>query len=175
MKNRGRRADEFIRVLKAIWTTDPVEFHGEFFNVPRANIFPKPVQKPHPPVYLAAFSPSGLKRVATMANGWLPHGASPDVLKRIMTRINGMAYEAGRGPDKLELVVRANIAVTDEPLSAPRLMCTGSPEQVKVDIAAIRDVGVDELHFDPSFSPDGTSLDGFLKTMVQMKQLADVA
>ena len=72
MKGRGRRADEFISVLKAIWTTDPVELHGEFFRVPRSNILPKPVQKPHLPVYLAAYSPSGLKRVATMADGWLP-------------------------------------------------------------------------------------------------------
>ena len=175
MKGRGRRADEFISVLKAIWTTDPVEFHGEFFRVPRSNILPKPVQKPHLPVYLAAYSPSGLKRVATMADGWLPAAMPPVVLKRMMTGIKGMAQEAGRDPSELEVVVRANFVVTEEPLGDPRSICTGSPEQIKADIAAIREIGVDEIHFDPTFSPDGTSLEGFLKTMEQMKILAEVA
>jgi len=72
MKQRGARADEFLRVLKAIWTTDPVEFRGQFFQVPKSYITPKPVQKPHPPIYLAAFAPPALKRVATLADGWNP-------------------------------------------------------------------------------------------------------
>ena len=69
LKGRGKRADEFISVLKAIWTTDPVEFKGEFYTVPKSIIQPKPIQKPHPPIYLAAYAPSALKRVATMADG----------------------------------------------------------------------------------------------------------
>jgi len=62
MKELGKRADEFIAVLKAIWTTDPAEFHGEVYTLPRSIIQPKPVQKPHPPIYLAAFSPAALRR-----------------------------------------------------------------------------------------------------------------
>jgi len=52
---RGARADEFLDVLRAIWTTDPVEFHGRFYRIPRSVIGLKPVQKPHPPVYLATY------------------------------------------------------------------------------------------------------------------------
>ena len=55
MKVRGARADEFIQVLKTIWTTDPAEFHGKFFSLPKSHISAKPVQKPHPPVFIAAF------------------------------------------------------------------------------------------------------------------------
>ena len=69
MKGRGKLADEFIRVLKAIWTTDPVEFHGERYNIAKSHILPKPLQKPHPPIYLAAYAPSAMKRVAAMADG----------------------------------------------------------------------------------------------------------
>ncbi len=172
MKARGRRADEFISGLKAIWTTDPVEFHGEFYHVPKSVILPKPVQKPHPPIYLAAFSDSGLKRTATMANGWLPAGMPPEGLKQMIAGLKGMAQEAGRDPTELAVVVRANILVTEEPLGDPRFLCTGSPDQIKADIAATREIGVDEIHFDPSFSPDGTSLEGFLKTMELMKTLS---
>ena len=173
MAGRGRRADEFIGVLKAIWTTDPVEFHGDFYNIPKSNILPKPVQKPHPPIYLAAFSPGGLKRTATMANGWLPAGVPPDGLKQMIAGLKGMAQEAGRDPAEVQVVLRANLEMTKEPLGEPRFNCTGSLEQIRDDIAANRELGVDQLHFDPSFSPDGTTLDGFLKTMEQMKTLAE--
>src|SRR5262249_41086508 len=53
MTKRGARADEFLQVLKAVWTTDPAEFKGKFFTLPKSYIYPKPVQKPHPPIYLA--------------------------------------------------------------------------------------------------------------------------
>src|SRR6478735_8419702 len=51
MTKRGAMADEFIQALKSIWTTNPVEFHGKFYNIPKSYINPKPVQKPHPPIY----------------------------------------------------------------------------------------------------------------------------
>ncbi len=70
--------------------------------------------------------------------------------------------------------MRANIEVTEEPLGDQRYIGTGSPDEIKADIAAAREIGVTELHFDPSFSPDGTSLEGFLKTMEQMKVLAEM-
>ena len=172
MKARGRRADEFIAVLKAIWTTDPVEFHGEFYQIPRSIILPKPVQKPHPPIYLAAYTPSGLKRAATLANGWLPAGVPSDGLKQMIAGLKGMTQEAGRDPAEVDVVVRANVVVTDEPLGDERFMFLGSLDQIKSDIVATRELGATELHFDPTFSPDGVSLDRFLSRMEQIRELA---
>ena len=172
MKNRGARADEFVQVLKAIWTTDPVEFKGAFFQIPKSFIQPKPVQKPHPPIYLAAYSPGGMKRVATMADGWLPAGTPIDATTQMMEGMRGMASQAGRNPDDIKLVIRANLVITGEPLGDDRWIFSGSQDQIKSDIQATRDIGTDELHFDPSFSPDGTSAEGFLKGMEQIKQLA---
>ena len=70
MKNRGARAEEFLKVLKAIWTADPAEFKGQYYTLPKSHIGPKPVQKPHPPVYMAAFVPAAMNRIARLANGW---------------------------------------------------------------------------------------------------------
>ena len=168
MKGRGKRADEFLSVLKAIWTTDPVEFHGEFYQLPKSIIQPKPVQKPHPPIYLAAYTPSGLKRVATMANGWSPVGVPLNGMKEMMEGVKGMAQQAGR---EVEVVVRANINVTEQALGGERFDFYGSLDEIKADITAAKELGVDELHFDPSFSPDGTSVDGFLKRMEQLREL----
>ncbi|MFQ5880787.1 MAG: LLM class F420-dependent oxidoreductase [Dehalococcoidia bacterium] len=171
MKGRGRRADEFIGVLKAIWTTDPVEFHGEFYHVPKSIIQPKPVQKPHPPIYLAAFTSGGLKRAATMADGWFPVGVPPDGMKQMIGALKGMAQQAGRDPAEVEVVVRANFVVTEQPLGDQRFIFTGSSDEIKADIAATRELGAAELLFDPTFSPDGTSVDGFLSRMEKMREL----
>jgi probable F420-dependent oxidoreductase len=67
-QDRGKRADESIEMLKKIWTTDPVEFQGKHYRIPKSFIGPKPVQKPHPPIYMAAFTSSAMKRVAAEAN-----------------------------------------------------------------------------------------------------------
>ena len=162
-------------MLKAIWTTDPVEHHGKFFHIPKSIIQPKPVQKPHPPIYLAAYAPGSMKKVATMGDGWFPAGTPADVTAQMMQGIRDIAKEAGRDPMDLKLVIRANLIVTSEPLDEKRWVCSGSPDQIKSDIQALKNIGTDDLCFDPTFSPAGNSLEGFLSTMEQTKQLADAA
>jgi probable F420-dependent oxidoreductase len=171
MKGRSRRADEFIGVLKAIWTTDPVEFHGEYYHVPKSVILPKPVQKPHPPIYLAAYTPGALKRTASLADGWNPAGVPLDGMRQMLDGLKGMAQQAGRDPGELKVVVRANLVVTERPLGDQRFIFTGSPDEIKADIAATREFGAAELFFDPTFSPDGHSVDGFLSRMAKIREL----
>src|SRR5574341_179618 len=145
MKNRSRRGDEFLQVLHAIWKTDPAEFEGKYFRLPKSTIQPKPVQKPHPPIYLAAFSPRALKRVATLADGWNPVGLPISNMTQRMAGIRSMAREAGRDPNELEIVVRANLAITPEPISENRWIFSGSLEQIKGDIQACREIGAAEV------------------------------
>jgi len=76
MSDRGKRTDEALEVLKAIWTTDPVKFDGTYYTIPTSVIRPKPIQEPHPPIYLAASTPRGLARVARYADGWIPLGVT---------------------------------------------------------------------------------------------------
>jgi probable F420-dependent oxidoreductase len=172
MKGLGKLADEFIAVLKAIWTTDPVEFQGEVYQVPKSIIQPKPVQRPHPPIYLAAYAPTALKRAATAANGWTPVGVPLDGMKQMREALEGMAREAGRDPAEVEVVVRANIHITKEPLGEQRpAPFYGSVDEIKADIEGTRELGAAEIFFDPSFSPDGGSVEGFLSRMEQMREL----
>ena len=168
---KGRYADEFLAVLKAIWTTDPVEFHGEFFHLPKSVIQPKPVQKPHPPIYLAAYSPGALKRAATMADGWNPAGIPLDGMKEMLEGLRGMAKQAGRDANDVAVVVRANFTLTDEPLGDERFIFYGSADEIKADIAGVRELGAAELFFDPTFSPDGATVEGFLSSMERIREL----
>src|SRR5215470_7404478 len=102
---RGAMADEFLTLLKAIWTTNPVEFHGKFFNVPKSYIDLKPVQKPHPPIYLGAFVPAALKRLAKLADGWNPVFLPLPVMAQMYESLRQTAQEAGRDPGSIGMIV----------------------------------------------------------------------
>jgi len=171
MKQRGARADEFLQVLKAIWTTNPVEFHGKFFQIAKSYIYPKPVQKPHPPIYLAAFAPPALKRLATLADGWNPVMIPVAGMADMFGAAKQMAKEAGRDPSSLSLVIRGNLEISEKPLGKERAIFTGSVEQIKEDIAGCRQIGAHELFFDPTFMAGAQSLERWLALMEQVRKL----
>ncbi|MCH7811337.1 MAG: TIGR03619 family F420-dependent LLM class oxidoreductase [Chloroflexi bacterium] len=171
-KGLGKRADEFMELLKAIWTTDPVEYDGEFFKLAKSSIQPKPVQKPHPPISLAAYSPGAMQRVAKYANAWMPGGVPVDDMKEMFEGIKGMAQQAGRDPAELKLIVRANLYMSQQPAGEGRYIFAGSPDEIKADIAAVRELGAEEVLFDPTFEEQGTTVEGFLSQMEQIWELA---
>ena len=171
MKGLGKLADEFIAILEGVWTTDPFEFHGEVYQVPRSTAMARPVQKPHPPIYLGAFAPSALARTARSASGWNPVFLSIDAMRDMKAMILSLARDAGRDPGAIEVVVRANINETAQPLGKDRPIFYGTRDQIAGDLAATRDLGVAEIFVDPSFSPAGTTVDGFLSTMEWTRDL----
>lgn len=169
---KGKRADELIRAIKTIWTTDPVEFKGEYVQIAESIIGLKPIQKPHPPIYMAAYAPSALQRVARESDGWFPVGIPLKAVPEMFGGIQEMAKEAGRDPSKLELLVRGNCEFSDSPLGGDRADFTGTIEQIGTDIATAREIGAHELVLDVQFAPGVESKDDYL---TRMKQLWDVA
>ena len=159
-QDRGKRADESIEVLKKIWTTDPVEFQGKHYRIAKSFIGPKPVQKPHPPIYLAAFTPSAMKRVAAEAHAWLPVGIPLSDVGAMFEAIKNMAKEAGRDPSALELIVTAGVEIHKRPIEKERIEFTGSVEQIGEDFATARKVGAAEIAIYAQFlAPDETAED----------------
>src|SRR5215813_4989691 len=174
-EERGKRADEIIAALKTIWTTDPVEFQGKYYRIPKSFIELKPVQKPHPPIYMAAFTPSAMKRVAKEANGWFPVGVPLAAVPQMFEGIKGMAKEAGRDPAALELIVRANAEFSDTPINKDRADFTGALEQIAGDVAETRKLGAAEIVFDVQFSPDVKTVDDIVARMEQLYQVSKQA
>jgi probable F420-dependent oxidoreductase len=166
---RGALADEFLPLLKAIWTTNSVEFHGKFFNVPKSYIDLKPVQKPHPPIYLGAFVPAALKRLAKLANGWNP------VFLPVPVMADMLAQEAGRDPSAILMVVHAGLDVRDKPLGKDRAIFSGSLDQISDDVTACAKIGAQEVFFDPAFAPEGQSLDYWLALLDQLQGMMTVS
>jgi alkanesulfonate monooxygenase SsuD/methylene tetrahydromethanopterin reductase-like flavin-dependent oxidoreductase (luciferase family) len=152
-----------------------VEFRGKRFNIAASTIQPKPVQKPHPPIFLAAYAPSAMKRVATHADGWIPVGIPVPGMQQMWQAIQGMAREAGRDPSELKLIVRANFTITPEPLGVDRWIFSGSEDQIRQDIQAVRDLGAEEIEFDPTTGPQGDTLESWLESMERIRELAGAA
>jgi probable F420-dependent oxidoreductase len=172
---RGKRADENLEALMAIWTTDPVEYESPDFTIPPSVIGPKPVQSPHPPIYMAAYTEAAMARVARFADGWMPVGVPIDGMTAMLDAIRQMAEGHGRDPDSIELIVRANISVTDEPLGDDRFIFTGSMDQIRADVAGSRAAGAAELTFDVSFDPAVTTVEGFLAGLDTWREVGQAA
>lgn len=170
-KGRGARASEFLQVLKAIWTTNPVEFHGKYFSIPASFIGPKPLQKPYPPIFMAAYKTSALKRAATYADGWQPNGAILlGEMPRMIAEFRAMAKAAGRDPAAMLLNVVATVQVTPNEITGKRAYFTGSEAQVRADIAQTKALGATELIFELDLSP---GIDELLGTITRLRPLAD--
>jgi alkanesulfonate monooxygenase SsuD/methylene tetrahydromethanopterin reductase-like flavin-dependent oxidoreductase (luciferase family) len=172
-EGRGDRMGEAVQVLKAIWTTDPVEFQGEFYRVPKSIIGPKPIQQPHPPIYMAAYVRPAMQRVAQLADGWFPVGIPLDAVGQMFDGIKGMMQEAGRDPEDLHLIVRANLVISETPLGDDRTDYYGTMEQIEGDFAKTRELGADELIVDVQFSPDVQSTDDILARMETIRGMVD--
>jgi probable F420-dependent oxidoreductase len=170
MKQRGAMADEFLQLLKKIWTENPVEFQGKFYKLPKSYIDLKPVQKPHPKIYLAAFVPAALRRLAKYADGWNPTAVPIEGMAQMFATIKQMTQEAKRDPSSLEMVVRANLQITEKPIETGRHIFSGSLDQIKEDTDACRKIGVHEVHFDAGFASAHQTLDGSLALMEQLRK-----
>jgi probable F420-dependent oxidoreductase len=172
MRQRGAMADEFLQVLKAIWTTNPAKYEGKFFRVPESYINQKPVQKPHPPIYLAAFAPAALKRLATMADGWNPVAIPVAGMVQMFGAVQQIAKEAGRDPSSLAMVVRANLHITEKALGAGRGIFAGSLEQIREDAQACAKIGARELIYDVTFEKRAQTIEGWLHLMDGLRNIA---
>jgi probable F420-dependent oxidoreductase len=171
MKSRGAKADEFLAVMKAIWTTDPAEFSGKYYTLPKSHIGPKPVQNPHPPIYLAAFAPGALNRIARLADGWNPVAIPVEGMRQMFDGIKQTAREAGRDPSQLQLIVRANVEIRDKPRAKEGMIFTGTVAQIKEDVEACKALGAHEVHFDPTFMAGAQHIDRWLALMEQLRKL----
>jgi probable F420-dependent oxidoreductase len=174
-QERGKRADELIQALKKIWTTDPAEFQGKYYRIPKSVIGPKPVQKPHPPVYMAAYTPSAMKRVAAEANGWFPVGIPLSGVGPMFEGIKGMAKEAGRDPATLELIVRANVEIHNSPIQKDRVDFTGTLDQIAEDFKATQKLGAAEIVLDVQFSPGVETANDVVSRMDELWRVAKQA
>src|SRR5437867_7157759 len=111
---RGRQADEILRVFKELWTSDHPRFAGEFYRFDDVGFAPKPVQKPHPPIWVGGDSPGAFRRVVTLGDGWHATSKTPAQMKEALGRLREAAEKAGRQSETLAISLR--LGLTDDML-----------------------------------------------------------
>ncbi|HYE90166.1 MAG TPA: LLM class flavin-dependent oxidoreductase, partial [Terriglobales bacterium] len=111
---RGRQADEILRAFKELWTSDKPAMDGEFVRFRDIGFAPKPVQKPHPPIWVGGNSPGAFKRVVTYGDGWHATYLQPPELRASLDKLRAAADAAKRPFESIELSMRC--AATKGPI-----------------------------------------------------------
>jgi probable F420-dependent oxidoreductase len=144
-ERRGARAEEYVRVLRTLWTEDPASFDGEFYTVPPSHMSPRPVQPGGPPILLGGVVPAALKRAGRIASGWLSRSAHN--LEGIAEDI-AVVRAAAPDPDAVRVVVRGVVRPGER---GGRL--SGSYDDIRADTAWLAEQGVTELYYDLNWHP----------------------
>ncbi len=130
-KNRGRRSEEQIEVLRALWTKELVTFKGRWHKITDAGINPLPIQRPIP-IWFGGSAELLLRRVARLGDGWFPLIEPGDKVRAMIEKIRAYAKEAGRDPSAIGIEGRVAIAA-------------GSPEQWIKAISQWKELGATHL------------------------------
>jgi probable F420-dependent oxidoreductase len=154
---RGAVTDEYLDAFRAIWTRDRVTFHGKYTHIEDLLIDPKPVQKPHPPIWVGGESGPSMRRAARFGDAWYPIGSNNahllDTLPRLeagIGRLRRMTEAAGRDPAAVGVVFRVKRYAFGSPPASDgnRRLFSGTIDAVLEDIHALQRLGVTALDFD---------------------------
>ena len=170
-EERGAVTDEYIRAFKVLWTEDDPHFQGKYISFDDISFLPKPVQKPHPPIWDGGESRPALRRTAELADGWYPLGSNPtfpmgtpEQLKAGMERLAGYAERFGRDPSTIETIYRTHqFELLKQAAGPDRLPFVGDADQIAGDIRQYQDMGVTSMIWD--FLRQTDDLDSMLGLM----------
>jgi probable F420-dependent oxidoreductase len=135
-RERGRRTDEAIRVIRMLWTQDEVTFQGEFYKLDRITVLPKPWQSP-PPIWIGGKSEAAQKRTARLGDGWMPSFITPDEFRTGVERVQELAAAERREVPADHFGTLINFALADSPDAAAAMAGPFIPRG-RVDEATIR-------------------------------------
>jgi probable F420-dependent oxidoreductase len=146
-KDRGAVTDEYLQVYKELWTKEDASFDGKYYQISDTGFEPKPVQKPHPPVWIGGHSGPAVRRAAKYGDGWMPIGLrppailEPEELAGKIARLRKLTVEAGRAEDAVALTFSTGVVFNDAAGSS-RAWMQGNPDQIASDLRQYQDLGV---------------------------------
>lgn len=117
MRQRGALTNECIAIMKELWTNPDPSYRSSRWHFSDLKFAPKPVQKPHIPLWIGGSSPGAMKRAATMGDGWHPSGLTPEQFNVGREEVRKMASAAGRDPNSLAMSIRVEVEVHGKPSS----------------------------------------------------------
>jgi probable F420-dependent oxidoreductase len=154
---RGAVTDEYLKLMRATWTTDPVRFEGRHYTLRDAHALPKPVQRNGIPIWIGGHTDAAVKRAATLGDAWHPIALRPPGLllpAEYATRVKQLhawAQRAGRDPKAVALTLRVPMEVRPKTAKTPagdRPMFQGTAAEIRDDLRAYETLGVSHVVFD---------------------------
>ena len=154
---RGKVTDEFVDAFKVLWTQERPVFHGRYTNIEGLLVDPKPVQKPHPPIWVGGESAPSMRRAARVGDAWYPIGTNQanmlDTRPRLeagIARLRKLTAEAGRDPNAVGVVYRVKRFAYEAPPATDghRRLFTGTLADTIDDAKALKAMGVTAIDFD---------------------------
>jgi probable F420-dependent oxidoreductase len=145
-RQRGRRTDEAIAMLKALCAEDGADF------------LPKPVQRPHPPLWIGGRSEAALRRAARAGDAWHPSHLTVEELRGQVAQLRAQCERAGRSPDEVAVTTRRKLVRDGSPVDADRVL-QGGAGAIAATVAELEQVGVAHLIVELPGSSEGELLE----------------
>ncbi|HSU06251.1 MAG TPA: LLM class F420-dependent oxidoreductase [Acetobacteraceae bacterium] len=155
---RGAVTDEYLQAFRVLWTEERPRFAGKYANFENVVFAPKPVQRPHPPIWVGGESPPALRRTARLGDAWYPIGTNRqhplDSLPRLqaaIVRLQHLVTDAGRDPASVTVVYRVKRVGAALPARASdgaRRLFSGDDADIVSDLRAMQNIGVSGVDFD---------------------------
>lgn len=155
--HRGKVTDEYIDLMKVIWTDPRPQYDGEFYRLePGMELHPMPVQKPHVPIWVGGVSNPALRRAATRGTGWLGVYQTLEDTAEMHSRLTGLLRERDRDPEEFTFAHRLRFQVVDD--DGGDQPCIGRPQKIADSIRRYHDLGVEHLLLAPPPGPSTQAL-----------------
>ena len=150
---RGPITDEFIQIFKTLWTEQHPEFRGNYYSFDGIQFYPKPVQKPHIPIWVGGHTRRALRRTAMYGDCWHPSRQTPDFVAQNLPYLRQQIERAGRDPSAISISLKRSLHFTDIGLGKEQSVLsggalTGSTQEVIDDLHYCRELGIDQLTYD---------------------------
>ena len=152
---RGAVGSDYLRIFKELWTSDSPSHESDYASFSDIAFAPKPVQKPHPPIWVGGESPPALRRAATLGDKWYPIGSNPrfpvgtlEQYGQYAARVRRYAEDAGRDPAEVGFAFSVGWSNDQEAQTGSaghRRPLTGTPQQIADDVKAYEELGVSDL------------------------------
>ncbi len=148
-EQRGPMTDEYLRVMRELWTDPEPAFAGQFTRFGEVDFRPRPIQKPHPPIWVGGHSPAALRRAVEFGEAWHPINRTPAELRAGRAEIDRLCQRLGRAQaPALAPRLDARLIVDDRGGPAPAHpghMLQGTPSQLAEQIKELREIGAEHL------------------------------
>jgi len=164
---RGKLLDEHLRAMRALWSEDHPRFEGEYYHFDNIGFDPKPVRK-HVPIWVGGNSRPARRRAAQLGDGWHVIDVPIPALREGIAELAEMCRDVGRAPQEVTVSMRAQIAITDQPVPREQRIAPlmGTLEEVITELRGYRDLGVGHI----ALWPRESSLERYLD---QLKRIAE--